>query len=199
MKNENDDDDELSLIIVTDKETAHSKADRLGEYVFKNEDDVVSIYGAECRVVFKEDRYSAEDELEADGFYTFTCDFSDLDFYRINYRKLKPYTPKDSERRKGELDNLWTSMCEERIVERHERTMSMVSSASSALSVIIALNEFDHDDNPDLKITIDDVMEMSWCVQHSCFDSDIGPMGAIHPDGHAIMEGDASNNHRWCY
>jgi hypothetical protein len=86
------DDEALSLIIVTDKETADSKGDCLSEYVFKNQDGVFGIYGAECRVVFAQDRLAAQRELEANGDHTFTCEPYELDFHNLNYEKIEPYT-----------------------------------------------------------------------------------------------------------
>ena len=193
------DDEALSLIIVTDRETADSKPDRLSEYVLKNQDGVVGIYGAECRVLFAEDRLAAQRELEENGDHTFTCEPYELDFHNLNCEKIEPYTSQKALHRKRKLTNLWESFCEDTATRRYDAALERASRSKSAKDVVIALNEFAHQGDPDLKITIDDVMELPWCIQHSCFDDEIGPLGAIHPDGHAIMEGDGLNNYRWCY
>jgi hypothetical protein len=198
MSNEFDD-EELGLIIVTDKETAKSKADCLIEYVFTNQDDVAAIYGAACRVVFAQDRSAAQRELEANGDHTFTCEPYELDFHNLNCEKIEPYTSQKALHRKRELTNLWDLFCEDTATKRYYVALERASRSKSAKDVVIALNEFYHQGDPDLKITVDDVMELPWCIQHSCFDDEFGPLGAIHPDGHAIMEGHGLNNNRWCY
>jgi hypothetical protein len=191
--------EELGLIIVTDNETADSKVDDLGEYVFKDQDNAAAIYGATCRVVFAHDLSAAQRELEENGDYTFTFEPHELDLYNLNCQKIEPYTSQNALHREWELANLWEAFCEDTVQRRHDDALRLASKAKSASDVVIALNDFDNQGNLDLKITIDDVMELPWCIQHSCFDDDTGPMGAIHPDGHAIMEGDGLNNYRWCF
>ncbi len=193
------DNEELGLIIVTDRETADSKGDCLSEYVFRNQQGVAAIYGAECRVVFAEDRLAAQRELEENGDYTFTFEPYELDFHNLNCEKIEPYTSQNALHRKRELANLWESFCEDTVQKRYDAALRLAARAKSALEVVIKLNDFDNESDPDLRITIDDVMELPWCIQHSCFDDEFGPLGAIHPDGHAIMEGDGLNNNRWCY
>lgn len=193
------DDDEIKLIVVTSTQTASSKADRIEEYCFENQNGMVGVYGAEVRFVFANDTFAAQHELDEEGYYTFTCDASDLDYDKVDYTKFTPFVSSSGEFDIKKLKNEWSAWCQDKMAEKRKTNLRVASSSSTIEQIVNALNNHDDEDDPELRINIDMVMDFPWCIPHSCFEDDIGPLGAIHPDGYAIMEGDWSNNYQWCY